>query len=62
MKTKNLIKNFVVNVFAIVGVLIASPSLGATDNEVLLDQEGNNLILTILQAGSGNQVSGDASA
>jgi hypothetical protein len=54
MKTKNLIKNFVVNVFAIVGVLIASPSLGATDNEVLLDQEGNNLILTILQACSGN--------
>lgn len=62
MKTKNLFKNFVVNVFAIVGVLVASQSLGATDNEVLLDQEGNNLVLTILQAGSGNQVSGDANA
>jgi len=62
MKTKNLFKNFGLNVFAIVGMLIGSQSLGATDNEVLLDQQGDNLVLTILQAGSGNQVSGDASA
>jgi len=62
MKTRNLFRNFAVNVFAIVGVLAGSQSLGATDNEVLLDQQGDNLVLTILQAGSGNQVSGDASA
>ena len=36
-------------------------ALGADDNEVLLDQQGDNLTLTILQAGSGNKLSGDAS-
>ena len=51
MKTRNLFRNFAVNVFAIVGVLAGSQSLGATDNEVLLDQQGDNLVLTILQAG-----------
>ena len=62
MKTSNFMKNFAVNVFAIGSVLVGSQSLGATDNEVLLDQQGDNLVLTILQAGTGNQVSGDASA
>tara|TARA_R110001592_G_scaffold12308_3_gene58988 strand:- start:1433 stop:2266 length:834 start_codon:yes stop_codon:yes gene_type:complete len=62
MKTNNFMKKFAVNVFAIGSVLVGSQSLGATDNEVLLDQQGDNLVLTILQAGTGNQVSGDASA
>ena len=44
------------------GIAVSSLSLAATDNEVLLDQQGDNLVLTILQAGSGNQISGDASA
>tara|TARA_B110000305_G_scaffold38067_1_gene38625 strand:- start:679 stop:1509 length:831 start_codon:yes stop_codon:yes gene_type:complete len=59
MKT-NVIKQFTLQVFAIVSVLIGSQALGATDNEVLLDQEGDNLVLTILQAGSGNSISGDS--
>jgi len=32
----------------------------ADDNEVLLDQTGDNLVLTILQAGYGNTLSGDS--
>jgi hypothetical protein len=62
MKTSNFIRKFAVNVFAIGGLLVSSQSLIATDNEVLLDQQGDNLVLTILQAGYGNQVSGDTSA
>jgi hypothetical protein len=61
MKT-NVIKQLTLHVFAIVGIAVSSLSLAATDNEVLLDQQGDNLVLTILQAGSGNQISGDASA
>ena len=61
MKT-NVIKQLTLQVFAIVGIAVSSLSLAATDNEVLLDQQGDNLVLTILQAGSGNQISGDASA
>ena len=61
MKT-NVIKQFTIQVFAIVSLIVGSSALGATDNEVLLDQQGDNLVLTILQAGSGNQISGDASA
>jgi len=38
---------------------MANP-LSADDNEVLLDQTGDNLVLTILQAGYGNTLSGDA--
>ena len=59
MKT-NVIKQFTLQVFAIVSVIIGSQALSATDNEVLLDQEGDNLVLTILQAGSGNSISGDS--
>lgn len=54
-----IIKNLAVGVFALIG-LMANPVL-ADDNEVLLDQTGDNLVLTILQAGTGNTVSGDAS-
>jgi len=61
MKT-NVIKQLTLQVFAIVGIAVSSLNLAATDNEVLLDQQGDNLVLTILQAGSGNQISGDASA
>ena len=63
MKTKNLIDKFAINVFASVTLIfaLASGSLAADDNEVLLDQQGDNLTLTILQAGNGNKISGDAS-
>tara|TARA_B110000503_G_scaffold134310_1_gene213101 strand:- start:80 stop:913 length:834 start_codon:yes stop_codon:yes gene_type:complete len=57
MKTINVLRSIAVNVFAIVSIGMASGNLGATDNEVLLDQQGDNLILTILQAGYGNQIS-----
>ena len=47
------------SVFALVGLM--SVPVIADDNEVLLDQEGDNLTLTILQAAYGNTLSGDAS-
>ena len=53
-----IFKNLAVSVFALIG-LMANPVL-ADDNEVLLDQTGDNLVLTILQAGYGNTLSGDA--
>ena len=53
-----IIKNLAVGVFALIG-LMANPVL-ADDNEVLLEQTGDNLVLTILQAGYGNTLSGDA--
>ena len=53
-----IIKNLAVGVFAFIG-MVASP-IFADDNEVLLDQTGDNLTLTILQAGYGNTLSGDA--
>ncbi len=53
-----IFKNLAVSVFALIG-LMAYPVV-ADDNEVLLDQTGDNLILTILQAGYGNTLSGDA--
>ena len=59
MKTNRFLNKLAVSVFALMG-LTANPVL-ADDNEVLLDQTGDNLILTILQAGTGNTVSGDAS-
>jgi hypothetical protein len=57
-KIMKIIKNLAVGVFALIG-LMSNPVL-ADDNEVLLDQTGDNLVLTILQAGTGNTVSGDA--
>ena len=57
MKAINL-RKLTFSVFALVG-LMSMPIL-ADDNEVLLDQEGDNLTLTILQAGYGNTLSGDA--
>jgi len=59
MKAVINLKKFAVSVFALVG-LMSMPIL-AEDNEVLLDQSGDNLTLTILQAGYGNTLSGDAS-
>ena len=53
-----IFKNLAVSVFALIG-LMANPVL-ADDNEVLLDQTGDTLVLTILQAGYGNTLSGDA--
>lgn len=53
-----IFKNLAVGVFALIG-LMANPVL-ADDNEVLLDQDGDNLTLTILQAGTGNTLSGDS--
>lgn len=59
MKTNKFFHKIAVSVFAFVGLL--SMPLVADDNEVLLDQSGDNLTLTILQAGYGNTLSGDAS-
>lgn len=59
MKTIFNLKKLAVSVFALIGLL--SMPLLAEDNEVLLDQQGDNLTLTILQAGYGNTLSGDAS-
>ena len=53
-----IFKNLAVSVFALIG-LMAMPVI-AEDNEVLLDQQGDNLVLTILQAGYGNTLSGNA--
>ena len=58
MKTNRFFNKLAVSVFALIG-LMANP-LSADDNEVLLDQTGDNLVLTILQAGYGNTLSGDA--
>ena len=58
MKTNRFFNKLAVSVFALIG-LMANPVL-ADDNEVLLDQTGDNLVLTILQAGYGNTLSGDA--
>lgn len=55
-----IIRNLAVGVFALIG-LVSNPVI-ADDNEVLIDQEGDNLTLTILQAGTGNTVSGNAGA
>lgn len=57
MKTINF-KKIAVSVFAF-ACLVSAP-LFAEDNEVLLDQQGDNLTLTILQAGYGNTLSGNA--
>ena len=59
MKTSKFLSKLAVSVFAF-ACLMAGP-IFADDNEVLLDQEGDNLTLTILQAGYGNTLSGDAS-
>ena len=55
MKTNRFFNKLAVSVFALIG-LMANP-LSADDNEVLLDQTGDNLVLTILQAGYGNTLS-----
>ena len=55
-----IIKNLAVGVFALIG-LMSNPVI-ADDNEVLIEQEGDNLTLTILQAGTGNTVSGNSGA
>ena len=59
MKTNKFFKNTLLTVFAITGIL--SIDLASADNEVLIDQVGDNLTLTVLQAGYGNSLSGDTS-
>jgi len=59
-KIMKIIKNLAVSVFALIG-LMSNPVI-ADDNEVLIEQEGDNLTLTILQAGTGNTVSGNSGA
>jgi hypothetical protein len=59
MKTSKFLNKLAVSVFAFISLL--SMPIIAEDNEVLLDQTGDNLTLTILQAGYGNTLSGDAS-
>jgi hypothetical protein len=57
MKTK--ISKIFASVFAT--VVLFSADLASADNEVLIDQVGDNLTLTVLQAGYGNSLSGDTS-
>ena len=59
-KIMKIIKNLAVSVFALIGLM--SNPVSADDNEVLIEQEGDNLVLTILQAGTGNTVSGNSGA
>ena len=63
MKTRNLFNKFAINVFGVIGLMVATmvPTLAADENEVFIDQQGDNLTLTILQAGNSNKISGDAS-
>ena len=48
--------------FALVSLTVSSLVLaqGATDNEILIEQVGNTLNLTIIQDGYGNKISGDS--
>lgn len=55
MKTR--FNNLAVTVFTFMCCFVAP--VVAEDNQVLLDQDGDNLVLTILQAGYGNTLSGD---
>ena len=61
MKAKNL-KNIILNAFAVccIGFSGFGYSAGTTDNEILLEQVGDTLTLTIIQDGYGNKISGDA--
>lgn len=61
MKTKSFLRKHFISVFAMCSMLVSSAFVNAEDNEVLLDQTGDNLTLTILQAGTGNKISGDSS-
>ena len=51
----NFFKNFLILLF------VFSFNLASADNEVLIDQIGDNLTLTVLQAGYGNSLSGNTS-
>ena len=59
MKMQKLMKTTALCFFAFCGIF--STNLSSADNEVLIDQVGDNLTLTILQAGYGNSLSGDTS-
>ena len=60
---ENIMKTFtrkmIAGVFATICFL--SMNLASADNEVLIEQVGDNLTLTILQAGYGNSLSGNTS-
>ena len=60
---ENIMKTFTRKMFAGVfaTVCFLSMNLASADNEVLIDQVGDNLTLTILQAGYGNSLSGNTS-
>lgn len=57
MKMQKLMKTTALCFFAICGLF--STNLSSADNEVLIEQVGDTLTLTILQAGYGNSLSGD---
>lgn len=58
MKAKKLL----VSAFAVVCFSMSNLAFGqsATDNEILIEQVGNTLDLTIIQDGYGNKISGDS--
>ena len=60
-KMKTFRSNMFASVFATVCLTVLSVDTASADNEVLIDQIGDNLTLTVLQAGYGNSLSGDTS-
>jgi hypothetical protein len=65
METKmkaNKFKYFISSAFAVVclGMSTAAFAQSATDNEILIEQVGDTLNLTIIQQGYGNKISGDS--
>jgi hypothetical protein len=60
-KMKTFSSKLFAGVFATVCLTVLSVDTASADNEVLIDQIGDNLTLTVLQAGYGNSLSGDTS-
>lgn len=56
---KTFSRNIIASVFATICLTVLSIDVAGADNEVLIDQVGDNLTLTVLQAGYGNSLSGD---
>jgi hypothetical protein len=58
----NSFKYFITSAFAVVCLSISNLAFAqsATDNEILIEQVGDTLNLTIIQQGYGNKISGDS--
>ena len=58
----NSFKYFITSAFAVICLSISNLAFAqsATDNEILIEQVGDTLNLTIIQQGYGNKISGDS--